>query len=111
MIAFTISGAFTGFFGGVFAWILNFLSPESVLTPFVSLQIVVMAIVGGMGTIIGPILGAVGFYLLGEFALINAPRLNLAILGSVLIVAMLFLRRGIFGTIIHSRFWPRGFRL
>ncbi|MDH3729716.1 MAG: branched-chain amino acid ABC transporter permease [Acidimicrobiia bacterium] len=111
VIAFTISGAFSGFFGGMFAWILNFLSPESVLTPFVSLQVAVMVIVGGMGTIVGPLAGGLGFYMLSEFALVTAPRLNLLLLGSVLIVSMLFMRRGVFGTLMASRFWPRGFRL
>lgn len=111
VIAFTISGAFTGFFGGMFAWILNFLSPENVLTPFVSLQIVVMVIVGGMGTLLGPLAGGAGFYLLSEFALVTSPRLNLFMLGTILIVSMLFLRRGIFGTLQASRFWPKGFRL
>ncbi|MDH3189097.1 MAG: branched-chain amino acid ABC transporter permease, partial [Acidimicrobiia bacterium] len=109
--AFVISGALTGLLGGVFAWVLNFLSPESVLIPAVSLQIVVMVIVGGMGTIAGPLVGGLGFYLLSEFALINAPRLNLAILGSILVIAMLFFRRGIFGSLQASRWWPKGLRI
>ncbi len=109
--AFVISGAFTGLLGGVYAWVLNFLSPESVLVPAVSLQIVVMVIVGGMGTIVGPLVGGLGFYLLSEFALVNAPRLNLVVLGSILVIAMLFFRRGIFGTLQTSRWWPRGLRL
>lgn len=109
--AFALSGAFAGLFGGVFAWVLGYLTPEAALTPVISLQIAVMAILGGRGTILGPLIGGLSFYLVGEYLLVKTGELHAVLLGLVLIGTMLFLRQGIFGALQQSRIWPRGLRL
>lgn len=109
--AFVLSGALTGLFGGLYAWVLGYLTPEAVFSSSLSLQIVVMTIIGGLGTVLGPLLGGAIFYLLAELVLVNVPQLHLLVFGTVLALAMLFLRRGVIGTLEHSRVWPRGLRL
>jgi branched-chain amino acid transport system permease protein len=111
IIALGISGAFTGLFGGVFAWILGFLTPESVFASRIGLEMVVMAIVGGIGTVLGPIIGGLLFYLLPEVLIGERTEMYLVWIGGVLIITVLFLRRGLIGTLQQSRFWPKGLRL
>ncbi|NQV97412.1 MAG: branched-chain amino acid ABC transporter permease [Acidimicrobiaceae bacterium] len=112
-----ISGAFTGLFGGLFAWTQGFLTPEAVFAPRWSLELVVMSIVGGAGTLVGPLVGGLVFYLLPEVLIENKvilqrrDELYLMMVGIVLIIVMLFAKQGIFGTLQRSRFWPKGFRL
>lgn len=106
-----ISGAFSGLLGGMFAWTLGFLTPETVFSPVISLQMVVMTIIGGTGTISGPLIGGAAFYLLREQALQTAPSVHLIVMGVLLVVGMLLLRRGIVGTLQEARFWPKGLRI
>lgn len=109
--ALVLSGAFAGLFGGIFAWVLGYLTPEATLTPLISLQIAVMAILGGRGTLLGPLVGGAAFYLVGEYLLVKTGELHAVLLGLVLICTMLFLRQGIVGTLQATRIWPRGLRL
>lgn len=111
LTAFVFSGALSGLLGGVFAWVLGYLTPDTVFAPLVSLQVVVMVIIGGMGTLLGPLVGGAAFYLLGELVLVRLSNLHLVGLGIILVVAMLFMRRGIVGTLQHARWWPKGLRL
>jgi branched-chain amino acid transport system permease protein len=106
-----LSGAFTGLFGGAFAWILGFLTPDTVFSSRLGLEMVVMVIVGGVGTIAGPLVGGVIFYLLPELLIGERTEMYLVWIGAVLIITVLFLRRGLIGTLEHSRFWPKGLRL
>lgn len=112
-----ISGGFTGLFGGVFAWTQGFLTPEAFFASRWSLELVVMAIVGGIGTISGPILGGLVFYLVPEvliehkLILQKRNELYLMLLGGVLIATMLFMKRGVMGSLQNSRIWPKGFRV
>jgi branched-chain amino acid transport system permease protein len=112
-----ISGAFTGLFGGLFAWGQGFLTPEAVFATRWSLEPIVMSTVGGMGTLVGPLVGGMFFYLVPEFLIENEiflqrrDELYLVMLGVMLILVTLFAKRGIFGILERSRFWPKGFRL
>jgi branched-chain amino acid transport system permease protein len=71
---------------------------------------VFMVIIGGMGTIEGPILGAVAFYLLQD----RLQALNLwylVILGAVAITFTLLLPQGLWGLARRFRLFPVGYRL
>jgi branched-chain amino acid transport system permease protein len=65
LIVFIISGFFSGLAGGLYALLLNFV-PLSSLYWTTSGEVVVMTIVGGMGTLVGPVLGAVAIILLRD---------------------------------------------
>jgi branched-chain amino acid transport system permease protein len=106
-----VSGAFTGLFGGVFTWVLGFLTPDSVFASRIGLEMVVMVIVGGMGTVLGPLIGAIGFYLVPELLIGDRSEMYLVWIGVALVLTVLFLRRGIIGTLQQSRVWPKGLRL
>jgi len=58
VLAWAISAALTGFAGGVWAYWITFIEPSSAFDPAVGVKGYIMLIIGGMGTVLGPILGA-----------------------------------------------------
>jgi branched-chain amino acid transport system permease protein len=107
LMAHALSAAMVGVGGGLFAMNFQYISPGSVFDFPLSLRIVLMPIVGGIGTLVGPVLGAVLFGYL-QIKLLASPTLrdfNLFIYGGLLMVVMLFEPRGIVG------FWERLRRL
>ncbi len=66
-IALAISAALTAAAGSVFALYVRFIDPNIVFSlPDVSVQMVLICIIGGIGTILGPVIGSVVMVLLGE---------------------------------------------
>jgi len=102
---FAMAAAYAGFAGGVYAFFLTFISPAS-FTILISVQFVVMAVVGGMGSIWGAPIGAIGISLLVEFLSAAATRpgssphapavLSYGVYALVLITVVLFLPGGVF---------------
>ena len=95
LAAFVISGAMCGVAGALLANLTLFVSP-SIMHWTRSGEVMVMVILGGMGTLFGPALGAVA-YLLLEQVLSDLTQHWQAILGPILVLVILFARRGIFG--------------
>jgi branched-chain amino acid transport system permease protein len=110
--AHAISAALVAVAGGLFATNFQYISPGSVFDFRLSLTIVLMPIVGGMGTLTGPVLGALLFSYL-QIKLLASPTLRdsyLFIYGGLLIVVMLFEPKGIVGLwerLIGARPWRR----
>ena len=100
-IAFAISAFYTGVAGGLFAYLITFLSPDA-FTLELSVDFIAMIVIGGMGSILGSIIGAV---ILTGMQQILAGLLDLQILifGISLIVFMIFMPRGISGMIFDIR--------
>ena len=96
-IAFAISAFYTGVAGGLFAYLITFLSPDA-FTIELSIDFIAMIVIGGMGSILGSIIGAV---ILTGMQQVLAGLLDLQILifGLSLIVFMIFMPRGISGMI------------
>ena len=80
----------------------TYLDPQ-VFNPVVSFQTVIMALVGGAGTVIGPVLGAVFLGLAGEILLVKFRYLYVLGLGLALIVAVLALPQGLAGMFARRR--------
>jgi branched-chain amino acid transport system permease protein len=93
LAAFVISGAMCGLAGALFAEQALFVSP-SILQWSRSGEIMVMVIMGGMGTLFGPVLGAAS-YLILEDVLTGATQYWALFLGPILVVIVMFGRRGI----------------
>ena len=97
--AHAISAAMVSVAGGLFAMNFQYIAPGSVFDFRLSLSIVLMPIVGGVGTIAGPILGAILFSYL-QIKLLSSPALRdsyLFLYGGLLMLIMLFEPRGIVG--------------
>ncbi|MGO9830266.1 MAG: branched-chain amino acid ABC transporter permease [Myxococcaceae bacterium] len=99
LLAHAVSAALVGAAGGLFAMNFQYISPGSVFDFRLSLSIVLMPIVGGIGTLVGPVLGAVLFSYL-QIKLLASPMLRdsyLFIYGGLLMLVMLFEPRGMVG--------------
>jgi branched-chain amino acid transport system permease protein len=94
---FALSASFAGSLGAAMAVRWTYIDPATVFNPFIGLQTVLIAMVGGATSLAGPLLAALVFSLLGEFLRLQFPYVYLVILGVLLIVAVLYLPRGLAG--------------
>lgn len=91
---FTLSALFAGMLGAAIAVRWIYLDPPTVFNPFIGFQTVLIAMLGGAHTLLGPIVSAVVFSLLTEFLRLRFPYAYLLVLGTLLIVLVLYLPRG-----------------
>ena len=96
-LAFTISGAATGLAGALFADFARIASSDSA-TWLQSGDLLVMLILGGAGTLLGPVFGAAAFVVL-QTVLIGLTEHWMIVLGPILIFVVLAGKRGIAGLI------------
>jgi branched-chain amino acid transport system permease protein len=94
-IAFGLSAFYTGVAGGLFAVVVGFLSPDA-FDVFMSVDFVVMIIVGGLGSVPGSLLGAAVVTVLHD-SLAAFQNYRPLIFGVILVVCMLFMPGGIVG--------------
>jgi branched-chain amino acid transport system permease protein len=95
LLALTISAFFAGLAGGGFAYYHVSYYFQFPFTPIWSFDALTMVYIGGQGTIIGPIIGAVFFVLLREFLALNLGEYHLIVFGLLFILVVLFLPGGI----------------
>ena len=107
VLAFALSAFFAGALGAAMAVRWTYIDPPTVFNPFIGFQTVLIAMVGGAQTILGPIVSAVVFSLLTEFLRLQFPYLFLVILGLLLILLVLYLPGGIASLFVRAR-WRRG---
>lgn len=100
LVAIVLSGALMGAGGAFYAQVFQYIDPGLAFGPHTSVEALVGAIVGGMGTLWGPVLGALALHVLADVTrnlLGQLPGINMVIYGAVLIVIVMFLPRGISG--------------
>lgn len=106
MRAFILSAIPAGILGGIYAYWITFIDPSSVLADLITDQAMVMAVFGGLGTLFGPVIGAVivySFKTLFWAYLSDYQVLYLIILGAVISLTVVFLPNGILGTfLVHG---------
>ena len=98
--AITLSGGFMGAAGAFYVQVFQYIDPAIGFGPHTSVEALVAAIVGGMGTLWGPVLGALVLHLLADLTrnlFGQLPGLNMVIYGTVLVVIVMFLPRGLSG--------------
>jgi branched-chain amino acid transport system permease protein len=107
LTAFVVSAALTALGGALYAEYLLSIDPPSVLGFDLSIQMALMAVIGGVGTLAGPLLGALAVvttsHLLRGWLGGHYGALHLLIYGTVLIVFMLFLPAGLVGLLRSAR--------
>jgi branched-chain amino acid transport system permease protein len=99
-----LSAALTAVGGALFAMYLRYIDPPTIFNlQEVGVKFALLSLIGGVGTIAGPLLGAaliVPFENFLRAELANAlPGMNLAILGLLMVLAALFMKRGVVGAI------------
>jgi branched-chain amino acid transport system permease protein len=96
-LAFILSGAISGLAGGLYALYLHFVGIES-LYYSTSGQVIMMTLLGGMGSFIGPFIGA-GIFLYLEDVLSAVTPNWMIFLGVIFVLCVLFFPSGVWGTI------------
>jgi len=100
LTAFVIAAAYAGFAGGLLGMMQAFMPPDAFMFQ-TSAQLIMQTVIGGVGTLFGPLLGAAVWLYLQDFL---QARLGLGatwalLLGVVFVLLVCFLRRGIIGGI------------
>jgi branched-chain amino acid transport system permease protein len=104
--AIMLSGALTAAAGVFYVQYFQYIDPSLAYGPAVSVEALLGPIVGGLGTVWGPVLGAAVLHLLGEATrglVSSLPGVNLIVYGVLLVLMIMFLPRGISGLVKCSR--------
>ena len=93
--AFTLSALFCGTVGAAYASWTGYIDPNESFSVLMTIKVPVMCLLGGAGTVFGPVVGAAAFILLEEFFWANFLDYNRAILGAVIVILIFFLPGGL----------------
>lgn len=108
-LAFTVSAGFTGLVGSVYAYWMTYIEPADVFHINISISMVIMVLLGGRGTILGPVIGAFGIELLSELVWRRFLEFHTLILGVIIVVVVLFMPKG-FMDLRHQGRWKFSLR-
>lgn len=97
--AFGISGVITALGGALYGVFLSFFEPHGVFDIELSIELALMAIIGGTGTVWGPFVGAAVLTLAGEWLRALFREANLLIYGVLIVLVVRFAPRGIVGAV------------
>ena len=112
---FVIGAMLTGIVGGLWAYQNTFIDPDVVFFESRTVEMVMMVMLGGLGTVAGPVIGATVFYWLADVLWANLLQFHLIAQGAILILIVLFLPEGIVGSFglesgtSLSKLWSRYF--
>lgn len=109
--AFVVSAIAPGAVGSLYATYLAFIDPSTAFAPMTELTTIAMVLLGGLGTVLGPLVGVVLLSIVNELLWSRFPEVYLGLVGVVILAAVLYMPRGIVHAV--SRWWswiprPRG---
>jgi branched-chain amino acid transport system permease protein len=99
---FSLAGAIAGLAGGLYAFHERFVGPN-MLGVVLSTQIVLYALLGGVGTLLGPVIGVVATEIAGFWLADSFPKIWPIILGLLLLVVTLFWPTGLIGLVVSEQ--------
>ncbi len=92
-----LAALLTGMAGGAFARYTAYIHPDGVFAFTTSISILLMPVIGGLGTLLGPVIGAVVYSVVQEEMVVNFPQFHLFLYGALLILIVLFEPGGLVG--------------
>ena len=102
LLAFSISGFFAGVAGALYAHFIQLVTPNEIASSL-TILIIAMATIGGVGTIIGPAVAAIVIHFVSEMLQIAGTVYDQIAIGAVLMLFVLFLPQGIAGIVRKKR--------
>ena len=99
LVAFGISAFIAGIIGGIYAYWMTFLYPGDAFNVLITMRMIIMAFLGGAGTLLGPIIGASFLAAVEEVLWAEFKYSYLIIVGFVVVFVVLVLPRGIVGLV------------
>lgn len=103
VILFMVPGAVAAITGAILAPRYIYIEPALAFTPLLSFQVVIMALLGGVHRLWGPLVGVIPFTLLWESINANFPNQTTLLLGVAFLVIVYFLPRGFVGLLEDAR--------
>jgi branched-chain amino acid transport system permease protein len=97
--AYINSAFFLGLLGGIESYWITYITPGDVFNVHKTVQMVIMTLLGGMGTFLGPIVGASFLTILSEILGTAFVEYYLIMVGAIIIAVILIMPRGVIGTI------------
>jgi branched-chain amino acid transport system permease protein len=105
IVAWAISGIFTAMAGGIYAYWFTFIEPATVFDVMIVVKLFVILLLGGAGTVMGPLYGAFIFEGISEIVWSRFLNLHMGILGIIVILIVFFIPNGLVDMM------RRGFRI
>ena len=93
--SFALSGFFSGMAGSLYAYQQGFIKPDSVFNVGITIKMIVMAVFGGIGSLIGPLLGALSIEIVSEVLTNYFLVAHTLFFGAIVILAIVFTPKGI----------------
>ena len=106
--AFVASAVAPAAMGSLYAVYLGFMDPPTAFASNIELTTIAMVLLGGMGTVLGPLVGAVALSVVNEVLWANYPQIYLACVGFIILLAVLFTPRGLVNIGIKGGWLPAG---
>ncbi len=103
IIAWSLSAVFTGVTGGVYAFWFSYIDAPTVFDVMWVVKMFVIILIGGAGTVFGPVIGAFILESISELVWSRFINLHLGILGTIIILVVLFMPRGIISLVADGR--------
>jgi branched-chain amino acid transport system permease protein len=103
VMAFVVSGAISAAAGGVYASMVAFLEPKDAFNILTTIEVPVMVMLGGAGTLFGPFIGGVFYVVLKEFVWNYYIDWHSGILGVIIVLVIYLMPRGVLGSNWTSR--------
>ncbi|WP_424659749.1 branched-chain amino acid ABC transporter permease [Desulfofundulus sp.] len=106
VLVFALSALFPGMIGAAYAYWITYIHPDSVLGPLIADQMVIMVLLGGIGTVLGPIIGAIVLYVGNRILWVawGDSSVYLVILGLAICLVILFLPEGLISLVRFKKF-------
>ena len=92
--------------GAVYASMVAFIEPKDVFNVLLSIEIPVMVMLGGAGTVLGPLIGATIYVVLKELVWVNFINFHSAILGIIIIAVIYAVPKGVLRE-FQTRVWSK----
>jgi len=97
LVAFVVTSAIQGLLGGIYVQSYGFATPDSVFSADFTLLPLAMALLGGVHSTAGPVLGAILLGLASEWLKLQIPYGHLVVYGIIIIIVILFMPQGLLG--------------
>lgn len=101
--AFVLSSFAPGMLGAIYTLHLSHIDPPTAFGLNMEVTTILATIVGGAGTVWGPLIGAIGFGVVGELLWARFPTVHMAVMGVALVLAMLWMPRGVSYALVTSK--------
>jgi branched-chain amino acid transport system permease protein len=103
VLAFALSGVFSALAGGIHAYWITFLDPDSAFDIGLNVKMIIMAVFGGPGTVLGPVVGAFSLSAVSEVLSSTITSFAGLFFGAVVVAAVVLMPRGLADWLRHLR--------